>query len=548
MRKSAFFLALLALIVAATALAADTDADKTDKKVKALENRVRALETKSLKDRIQITGEYRFEAHNLHYEFADYFDGMQLQNLTAGTMFYFMRNFDGMDPMTGFPPSVEAIGQEIAGNYGDWRYFADNLSFDQLKQFLGGFDAQSQAMLMGMLMPATFQEGYKADNDIMYTNRLRLNLAAEVAKNISFHSRLSMYKTWGDATGVQVFNGQSNSFIVDGNTANVPNSDVLRVERAYFTWNKLFDSPLYLSIGRRPSTDGPPLHLRNDEKRGGSPMGTLIDMQFDGITVGGTFDPLGTLRLCYGLGYESQYGNGVLSDNPLKDAQFLGLNWDVYDKDDMFIQATVARGFNLTDGFNGLIVLPDNPVTGEPVGAPVMMRFSPSANMGDIDLMGALIMRRDGPIDWFASYNYMKSHPEDVTTPFGGLFCDPFETPEEQTGTMVYVGARFNMNQDKTKIGVEYNHGSEYWFNFTPSQDDIIAPKTNTRGSVWEAYVTHRVARRFIARLGYQLYDYDYSGSGWHLGAPKDLAESPILGYPTYDKASALSLSLTARF
>lgn len=540
MRKHVLLITVvfLTVLLAGMAAAADKDLDK----------RVRKLEQQSLKERLRFTGEYRFEAHSLSYEFPAHYDGMHLQSLTAGTMFYFMRNFDGMDPMTGFPPSVEAIGNEIAGNYGDWRYFADNLSFEQLKQFMGGFDAQSQEMLMGLLMPATAREAYDVTNDILYTSRLRLNMDAEVAKDITFHGRLSMYKTWGDATGYQVFNGQSNSFIIDGNTANVPNSDVLHVERAYFTWNNLLDSPLYLSIGRRPSTEGPPMHLRSDEKRGGSPMASLIDMQFDGITVGYPIENMGTVRLCYGLGYESQYGNGLLDENPLKDAQFLGINWDVINNDDMLIQTTVARGFNITDGFNGLVALPNNPVTGEPIGAALNMRFSPSSNLGDIDLAGLMVMRRDGPLDWFVSYNYMQSHPEDVTTPFGGLFCDPFETPEEQSGSMIYAGARYNFNKDKTKLGLEYNHGSEYWFNFTPGQDDIISPKTNTRGTVWEAYLTHRVSRRFIAKVGYQLYDYEYSGSGWQLGTPKKLDEMPILGYATYDKASALSLSLMARF
>ena len=34
---------------------------------------------------------------------------------------------------------------------------------------------------------------------------------AKVAKNVNFTGRLSMYKPWGDSTGVQVFNGQANS-------------------------------------------------------------------------------------------------------------------------------------------------------------------------------------------------------------------------------------------------------------------------------------------------------------------------------------------------
>jgi hypothetical protein len=99
----------------------------------------------------------------------------------------------------------------------------------------------------------------------MYTSRLRLQMHADVGKDVSFDGRLSMYKVWGDSTGIQVFNGQPTSINVDGTTATVPNSDILRVERAYFNWKNIGGAPVYLSIGRRPSTDGVPLNYRNDE-------------------------------------------------------------------------------------------------------------------------------------------------------------------------------------------------------------------------------------------------------------------------------------------
>ena len=142
------------------------------------------------------------------------------------------------------------------------------------------------------------------------------------------------------------------------------------------------------------------------------------------------------------------------------------------------------------------------------------------------------------------------ARPDDpaTTTPFGGFFTDPFQVAEEQTGSMYYLGARYNFNKDKTKVGLEWNHGSQYWFNFAPAQDDLIAPKTNTRGTVWEGYVTHRITRKFVVKLAYITYDYDYSGSGWHLGAPKDLETAQILGFPTYKTAHKLSLGFSARF
>jgi len=552
MKKILSLVLLLTVAAAGLAFAADDDdTARLKKKLRDLEKRLRKVERQSALDRLQFTGDFRFEVHNIDAEIAPYFDGMELQNLTVGTMFYFLNNFDGMDPMSGFPGSVDDIGNFIQMNAGDYMAFANSLSFDELKQFMGGFSPAQQQMLMGMLMPATAKDGYDYKNDILYTNRLRLNMNADVADDVNFAGRLTMYKPWGDSTGLQVFNGQSNSLNIDGTSGRVPNSDIVRVERAYFNWRNIADTSLYLSIGRRPSAGGPPMHFRDDEMRAGTPLGTLIDFAFDGITAGFDLYEGSTFRLCYGLGYESGFGSAEnlrREENRLKDAHFLGVNWDMFNKDGFTAQSTVARAFDVTDGFNGLVVLPDNPVSGDPIGAPMVMRFTPSANLGDIDLAGILLTYTNDDFDFFASYNVMKSHPEMVTTPFGGLFCDPFETPEERTGKMGYLGARYKFANDKTKVGVEYNEGNQYWFNFSHGADDIFAPKTGVRGTVMEFYLTHRIADRFICKLDVMQYDYDYSGSGWHLGAPKPLDQTPVLGYPTWDDATVLSLSTMVRF
>lgn len=547
MRKSILISIGILAMMAGAAPAQESAEDR----LKAIEKRLQKVERDAATDRVKLTGDLRFEAHHINSFLPEHYDGMDLQNLVVNTMFYFTRHFDGANPMTGFPADVNAINNEIAGNYADYLHFINTLTFDQLRQFMGGFDPAMQQMLMGMLLPGTHRAGYEWDNDVLYTLRLRLQMDAAVADNVSFAGRLAMYKPWGDATGVQVFNGQSNSLNIDGTTAGVPNSDILRVERAYFDWRNIGGLPVYLSIGRRPSTGGPPLHLRQDEPRGGTPLGVVIDFQFDGITAGWHINDNSTVRLCYGLGYESGFGSAEQLTQPadrIKDAHFFGVNWDILDTERMYLQATAARAFDVPDGFNGLVVLPDNPVTGAPIGAPLIMRFTPSTSLGNINLASLLAFRTDGPLDWFASASYMESDPYAATTPFGGLFSDPFETPVSRDGWMAYVGARYALNNGATRVGLEYNHGSKYWFSFVNAADDIIGAKTNTRGDVWEAYLTHRIAKKFTAKLDYTRYDYAYSGSGWHLGTPKDLDAAPILGYPTYDTADKVALSFTARF
>jgi hypothetical protein len=516
------------------------------KELKDLDDRVSQTERGQALDRISFTGDYRFEAHTIRGSVPAHYDGMQMQSLVVRTMF-------ASNILGRMPQSVDEINGAVTNHLADYQAFANGMSFNQLKQAMGSFSPQMQQQLFGMLMPSTFVPGYSANNDILYTNRLRLNFNAKVADNVSFTGRLSMYKAFGDSTGVQVFNGQSNSLNIDGTTAGVPNSDMLRVERAYFSWNRIGGSNLYLSIGRRPSTEGPPMNFRQDELRGGTPSGALIDFQFDGITLGYNVSDNVALRLCYGLGYESGFGNGDVLRLPgdrLKDAHFLGANLDLWSTDRTLIQATYAHAFNVTDGFNGLMVLPNNPVTGEPVGAPVVMRFTPSLNLGGIHLFGINATRRANAFDLYFSGNLSSTRPNGQTSPFGGLMSDPFETPENRSGYMVLAGIRYNVpaNDERTKIGFEFNHGSRYWFNFAQASDDIIAPKTNTRGDVYEAYLTHRINDHFIFKADYIKYAYKYSGSGWHVGAPKLLDSRPLLGFPTYDGASKFAIGLTTRF
>jgi uncharacterized protein DUF3373 len=195
------------------------------------------------------------------------------------------------------------------------------------------------------------------------------------------------------------------------------------------------------------------------------------------------------------------------------------------------------------------MVLPNNPLTGELIAAPVVMRYTPSANLGGIHLFGMNAQRKMQAFDLYLSGNLSATRPNGQTTPFGGLMSDPFETPKDRTGYMFLGGVRYNFaNDERTKLGFEVNHGSQYWFNFAQAADDIIAPKTNTRGNVIETYLTHRISDRFILKGDFIKYVYDYSGSGWHIGAPKALNSTPILGFPTYNGAYMFSLGLITRF
>ncbi len=563
---------------AATPAVAPKDEAVTDLQtnVRDLTDRVNQTERKSLKDRLEWGGDYRFEVHTIRGNIPSHYDGMQVQNLMVNSMWYAATNGYSASQMIGLLGSptlpngtpntpanfAQLLNTSIAFNYASYQYFTNNLTFSNtnpntpgLKQMVNGFTPAQQQAFMSYLsqVPGVLQNAYSANTDALMTNRLRLRFDAKVADNVSFGARLSMYKVFGDSTGLQVFDGQPTSMAIDGTTAGVPSGDMVRVERAFFSWNNIGGSKLYLSIGRRPSTDGPPLNFRDDEPRGGTPSGALIDFQFDGITAGYKVNDKMTLRACYGMGYSAGFGNGTLLQNPadrVKSVHLFGGNFDLYSSDKTFVQVTLARAWNVTDGFDGLMVLPNNPLTGAAVGAPVVMRYAPSANLGAIDLYGINLQKKLRDFDLFVSGNWSGTRPNGLTTPFGGLMSDPFSSPVNHDGQMYYVGVRYSIPKDdgRTKVGFEFNHGTQYWFNFAQAADDIVAPKTDTRGNIYETYLTHRISDHFLLKGSYINYDYTWSGSGWQVGAPKRLNSVPLLGFPTYDTAKMFTLGVVAEF
>jgi hypothetical protein len=531
-------------------------------------DRLDAVEKKAARDRLNFTGEIRVANNFIHGTLPAHYDGMALQKSIVDTLFFVQTNgvmpgFGGgraavqSGPGQGQPQASipDLLQSNIAAHYSEYLYFLSQLTFKDLQAAMASFPPAQQQALMQMLLPAAARPASDYDNSILYTTRLRLNMNADINEHLAFAGRLSMYKAWGDSTGVQVFNGQPASMNIDGTTASVPNSDAIRVDRAYFDWKRIADTGLYLSIGRRPSTGGPPLEVRDDRLRGGTPLGHVVDFQFDGVTAGYVFDtdkvPGLVVRFCYGLGFESGFGSGAVLKAPadrLKDVHLGGLNVDLYSTDRTFVQATVLRAWDVTDGFNGLVVMPVDPVSGNPTPGPAVMRYTPSANLGDIDMGAILIERHDGPLHTFVSVAGMKTRPNGATTPFGGLLSDPFSVPVSHDAWSVYTGLRYDVKSSNTQLGFEYNHGSPFWFNFTQAADDVIGSKLAVRGDAYEAFVSQTVGKNLSIRLSGIRYDNEYSGSGWHVGEPKLLDGNPILGFPTYSEAWDVRLGLTVRF
>ncbi len=125
-------------------------------------------------------------------------------------------------------------------------------------------------------------EGPEYSNDTMFTNRFRLNMRVKATENIEFKGRLAMYKAWGlESYARNDMNSWWPQF--DGNTTRTPSDNALRVDRAFVNWNGIGGAPIWLSIGRRPTTDGPPAQIRlGADKRMATPV-AYMDYPFDGL-------------------------------------------------------------------------------------------------------------------------------------------------------------------------------------------------------------------------------------------------------------------------
>jgi hypothetical protein len=392
--------------------------------------------------------------------------------------------------------------------------------------------------------------GYTAKNETLYTNRFGLNLKANATEDIQVKARLLMYKVWGHGTETPV---QGSYFadrafgVFDGTVGHVPEDNSLKVDSAYATWSNIGGAPVWFSIGRRPSTGGIPSNLRqNTEKIGtaGIPA-IMVDYAFDGLTLGFAPDiaalPGSYAKICYGRGFDSGYRT---SDSSLKDTDFLGLNVVPYDTENLHIELQYQRGWNI---FN----VPSDGVNFMGMQMPV------SRNMGDISWFGGVVTGKleklgPGDLNLFVSAALSKTHPNTSTFElpffsiagmgtfnggFGLLYddCDPM-TPNGQcneghSGSAIYLGGRYDIKSTGTKLGLEYNHGSKYWIGMMPAGDDLWTSKLGTRGDVYEVYVIQELNKKPIAkrgkayvRVGYQHYDFKYTGSNNWVGSPKEIS------------------------
>lgn len=455
------------------------------------------------------------------------------------------------------------------------------MDYNPVNPAMGGFNGataqQVQQMLSGMAQAGMIPPPEKADadNDVIFTNRLRMEMKAKVNPQLSFTGRLAAYKVFGDSTGVKFNQGSLGDVTFDGNTSSLPHGDTIHMERAYFNYtNDIGAVPINFSLGRRPSTEGPPMEYRDNGLEGGSPLATIINWQFDGASLTFGLEDLtgiagAAFKLCYGVGFEGDWGNSssLASSSPsVDDVHMFGFIADLYDNDLTSVTLNYARAWDITDGFTGLTVMPftvSKSAAGQyyftPNSGAFVSRMEPMTNIGDWDAASLLFkhnfMEWGKEIDVFIAGSWTHTDPSRISAnPFyelmgQGLLSSDGEL-KERDGYSIYAGVIFPMPRS-AKLGLEYNYGSKYWFNFTGAEDSLVGSKLAARGHVYEAYYHQPIfSQNFFLTIGGQYYDYEYTGSGNPLGKPVKISDTTALDSlnPVVDEVWLGYLSATLRF
>jgi outer membrane murein-binding lipoprotein Lpp len=359
----------------------------------------------------------------------------------------------------------------------------------------------------------------RSKSDLM-TTRLWLNMAYAPDENNIFKGQLAYNKAFGaDMGNMRGFTMDRFDWVTNESVS----SNELKVRQAYWLYmdDALFgaDIPWTMSFGRRPSTNGFLANLRDDDEAQ-SPLGHNINVEFDGASSRFDLENVTgisgmSFKICAGQGSTNakprfnNTGTDYDADNSvLDDSKLLGFIFVPYDDGQFKLKTTAFRAWNM-------------PGYSEAEMGHAMMDPTYSPNMsvrGNMD--GAAIslmidgLTEDGLLEdtkVFGSFAWSKTRPDAGSTMLGST--------KDESGTSYWVGIQQALFDGKGKIGLEYNHGSEYWRPFTYGEDTMIGSKLAARGDALEAYFTYQMSEALSFQLRYTAIDYEYTGSNGFFGA-----------------------------
>lgn len=396
----------------------------------------------------------------------------------------------------------------------------------------------------------TLANGTQKGNDAVLSNRLWINMKYKATQNFSFTGQLAYNKTFGAREGTGTASGTYDNF--DWITNETANDGILRVKKAYFFYaNETFlgtKVPWTFSIGRRPSTNGHLINLRDDDKAS-SPLAHAINVEFDGMS--SKFDfanktgiPGLYLKFCLGRGLTNATASldatpYATDDTAPKDIDLVGVIASLYNNGQYALTTQTYTAKNLID-----LNQTTAGASFESVGD--LSSFTANFTIEGIgedsepflsDHFGKFL---DETI-FFISYSASYSEPYANGSMLG--------SPKPQVGRSYWVGLQMPSVSEKGRWGLEYNHGDQYWRSITYAEDTFIGSKMAVRGDAYEIYFTEPFANKSMSwQLRYTYIDYKYSGSNGFFGSTTGNSTLITDGSPYVDTASDLRFYLRYRY
>lgn len=369
--------------------------------------------------------------------------------------------------------------------------------------------------------------GSKQKNDALLSNRLWLGMNYAATKNISFTGQLAYNKTFGERSATN----SDNSFEgFDWLTSEAAHDDTLRVRSAYFYYQDDeflgMNIPWTISIGRRPSTNGHLVSLREGDVAS-SPLAHTVNVEFDGASAKFATEELIGLpgsyfKLCAGrgmseaeprLGTTTPYaGNGSTATNNIDMAGLILVPYD--DK-----QFSIGMQYTYA---NNLIDITDSGMATNTGAASSGTYNNAMQTVGGLHTATAFAMMNgigDQWSDFLDDSLIFISGAMSKTDPYGGKTM--LGSAESQTGYSYWVGTQFpSLISDEGRWGLEFNHGSQYWRPITYGEDTFVGSKIAARGNAYELYFTEPLVKDILScQLRYTYIDYDYTGSNGFFGS-----------------------------
>ena len=426
--------------------------------------------------------------------------------------------------------SISELNRATGGNHlkfnVDYRYAIDNMTY-------------------------TMADDSTASNRDFMTSRLWLNMGYKATNNLTFKGQLAYNKAFGVRSGASSAPYESIDWVTNENAYD----DLLRVRTAYFLWQEQsflgLDIPWTFSIGRRPSTGGNLINLR-DNDHATSPTGHLINVEFDGLSSRFTLNSdIGTsVKFCLGRGMsnaKTKFDPTPYADdsttNP--DMDIAGLIFIPYDDRKFRLSTMYYYANNLIDMTNGA-----NPALGfDTVGGLHAANIYLISNGIGNEISDFL----DESI-FFASASMTKTDPYDAFKNVAGKGM--LGSGDSETGYSYWIGTQFpSLLSEDGRWGLEYNQGSKYWRPITYGEDTNIGSKVAARGEAYEAYFTEYLEEDILSiQVRYTYIDYKYSGSngffGGQTGTPMNMDEAVAAGYGSavVDKAQDIRFYIRYKY